>query len=40
MRHVQLRPADEADPAALKVLIRAAYADIRRRLRAEAVGAG
>jgi hypothetical protein len=30
--------ADEADPAALKALIRAAYADIRRRWRAEAAG--
>jgi hypothetical protein len=31
MRHVKLRPDREADAAALKSLIRTAYADMRRR---------
>jgi hypothetical protein len=39
MRHVKLRPAEGVDAAALARLIRAAYADIKRRLEAEADGA-
>jgi hypothetical protein len=39
MRHVKLRPGEDVDPAALEALIRAAYADIRRRLKAESEGA-
>ena len=37
MRHVKLRPAEYVDATALKGLIRAAYADIKRRLEAETV---
>ncbi|HET7746324.1 MAG TPA: DUF1801 domain-containing protein, partial [Vicinamibacteria bacterium] len=37
MRHVKLRPAEEVDERALRGLIRAAYADIRRRLEAASV---
>lgn len=33
MRHVALRPGREIDASALRALIEAAYADIRRRLR-------
>jgi len=32
MRHVKLRPGEPVDDAALKRLIRAAYADMRQRL--------
>jgi len=35
MRHVKARPESLPDPAALKVLIQAAYADIKARLLAE-----
>jgi hypothetical protein len=35
MRHVKLRPGQQVDQAALKKLIRAAYIDMKRRLRAE-----
>ena len=34
MRHVKLRPEGEVDAAALKKLIEAAYADMKRRLKA------
>ncbi|HET7746125.1 MAG TPA: DUF1801 domain-containing protein [Vicinamibacteria bacterium] len=37
MRHVKLRPGRELDERALKGLIRAAYADIKRRLGAASV---
>jgi hypothetical protein len=36
MRHVKLRLAEDVDAEALEALIHAAYADIRRRLKAEA----
>lgn len=36
MRHVKVRPERELDAAALSTLIRAAYADMRRRVQAEA----
>lgn len=36
MRHVKLKPGRDVDAPALEALIRAAYADIRRRLAAEA----
>ena len=36
MRHVKLRPSKDVDASALTGLIQAAYADIKRRLRAEA----
>ena len=32
MRHVKLRPGEEADAAALLALIEAAYSDMRRRI--------
>lgn len=32
MRHVKLRPGEDVDASALRALILAAYADIRRRL--------
>ena len=35
MRHVKLWPTDEVDARALRRLIQAAYADIKRRLKAE-----
>jgi hypothetical protein len=35
MRHVKLRPAEAIDANALRELILAAYADIKRRLDAE-----
>ena len=35
MRHVKLRPGQPVDDAALKRLIRAAYADMKQRLEAE-----
>jgi hypothetical protein len=35
MRHVKLRPERDVDAAALEELIVTAYADIRRRLKAE-----
>ena len=35
MRHVKLRPDCEIDPAALRQLIETAYADMKRRLKAE-----
>jgi len=35
MRHVKLRPGDEIDTAALGDLIAAAYADVKKRLRAD-----
>lgn len=35
MRHVPIRPRHHVDPLALSALIRAAYADMRERLRAE-----
>ncbi len=35
MRHVKLRPGQELDAAALKRLIKAAYADMQQRLAAE-----
>ncbi|MGE3805014.1 MAG: DUF1801 domain-containing protein [Gemmataceae bacterium] len=35
MRHVKLRPGQEVDDAALKQLIEAAYADMKRRVAAE-----
>lgn len=35
MRHVKARPGDLPDEASLQALIRAAYADIKRRLAAE-----
>lgn len=34
MRHVKVRPGREPDPEALRALVRAAYADIRARVRA------
>jgi len=40
MRHVKLRPGVEVGERALEALIRAAHANIKRRLRAEADGAG
>jgi hypothetical protein len=36
MRHVKLRPAEDVDASALSGLIHTAYADIKRRLEAEA----
>ena len=36
MRHVKLRPERDVDAAALTELIETAYADMKRRLRAEA----
>jgi hypothetical protein len=39
MRHVKLRPAEDVDADALRGLIHAAYADIKRRLEVEAHGA-
>lgn len=39
MRHVKLRPAQGVDASALMGLIHTAYADIKRRLAAEAAGA-
>jgi hypothetical protein len=39
MRHVKPRPDEDIDARALRRLIRDAYADIRRRLEAEADGA-
>ena len=39
MRHVKLRPGDDVDATALEALIHTAYADIKRRLKAEAEGA-
>jgi hypothetical protein len=35
MRHVKLKPGADVDPGALDALIRAAYADIKRRLALE-----
>jgi hypothetical protein len=35
MRHVKIRPGEDIDARALRRLIHAAYADIRRRLKAE-----
>jgi hypothetical protein len=35
MRHVKLRPEEDIDAGALRSLIQTAYADIKRRLRAE-----
>jgi hypothetical protein len=35
MRHVKLKPGQAVDEAALKKLVRAAYADMKRRLEAE-----
>ncbi|MEP7041923.1 MAG: DUF1801 domain-containing protein [Dokdonella sp.] len=35
MRHVKLRPGRKIDHEALKRLVRAAYADMRRRLKSE-----
>jgi hypothetical protein len=35
MRHVKLRPGEKVDASALRGLIRAAYADIKRRLEAD-----
>ena len=35
MRHVKLRPAEKVDASALRELIHTAYADIKRRLKAE-----
>lgn len=32
MRHVRIEPGDDLDAAALKALIRSAYADMKRRL--------
>ena len=39
MRHVKLRPAEDIDATALTGLIRAAYADIKRQLKAGTDGA-
>jgi len=39
MRHVKLRPGRDVDAGGLRDLIHAAYADIRRRLKAETDGA-
>jgi hypothetical protein len=39
MRHVKLRPDEPIDAKALRRLIHTAYADIRRRLKAETDGA-
>jgi hypothetical protein len=39
MRHAKLRPAESVDARALTGLIRTAYADIKRRLKAESDGA-
>lgn len=35
MRHVKLRPGQEIDDAALRKLVHIAYADMKRRLKAE-----
>jgi hypothetical protein len=35
MRHVKLRPGADVDRAALRKLIRAAYVDMQKRLKAE-----
>ena len=40
MRHVKLRPGEDVDAKALEALIHTAYADIKRRLNAEAEGGG
>jgi hypothetical protein len=40
MRHVKLRPAEAVDATALRELILAAYADIKRRLDAETEPSG
>jgi hypothetical protein len=37
MRHVKVSPVREVDATALKKLIQAAYADMKRRLKAEAL---
>jgi len=39
MRHVKLRPGQKIDDAALRELVRIAYADMKRRLKAEQVDA-
>lgn len=39
MRHVKLRPGEDLDVGALRDLIHTAYADIKRRLKAETDGA-
>lgn len=39
MRHVKLRPASPLDTAALQALVDAAYADVKRRIAAEAEAA-
>jgi hypothetical protein len=39
MRHVKLRPSEDVDAKALTRLIRAAYADMKRRLEMEGDGA-
>lgn len=39
MRHVKLRPGEDRDVGALRDLIHAAYADIKRRLKVETDGA-
>jgi len=39
MRHVKLGPGRQPDPAALRRLVEAAYADMRERVRREALGA-
>jgi hypothetical protein len=39
MRHVKLRPGDEADASALRILIEAAYGDMQGRLARRAAGA-
>ena len=38
MRHVKLRPSEDVDASALRGLIQTAYADIKRRLKAESDG--
>jgi len=38
MRHVKLRPEQSVDEAGLRRLIEAAYADMKRRVKAEALG--
>jgi hypothetical protein len=35
MRHVKLRPEEDVDATALRQLIETAFADMKRRLRAE-----
>src|SRR5688572_16284742 len=39
MRHVKLSPAEDVDERALRALIRAAYADMKRRLEGHTGGA-